>query len=262
MRVVITLFFAAFAGVCAAHEFWIEPAAFRPEANSIVQIGLRVGDGFPGEAVKRNAEKIDRFFAVVNGESRDIVGKDGSEPAGMFKADKPGAVLLAYRSKHSHIELQAEKFEAYLKEEGLESIIAKRAQRGESAKPGREAYSRCAKSIIHVNGAAGKVDRPVDFPLEVLLDADPMSLKMGDEVTVRLLLNGAPLEGVLMRASHKTTAAANTSARTDASGRAKLKLGADGMWMIHCVHMQEAPKGLDADWESLWASLTFQVGNP
>ncbi|MBL8877619.1 MAG: DUF4198 domain-containing protein [Phycisphaerales bacterium] len=260
MRAIAAVFIFGVVSAAAAHEFWIEPSSFRPSASSIVQIDLRVGDGFPGEALQRSAEKIDRFFAVVNGEQRDIIGKDGSQPAGLFKTDQPGPVTLAYRSKHSHIELPAEKFESYLKEEGLDGIIAKRAQRGESAKPGREAYSRCAKSIINIDGASGKVGRSVDFPLEILMDADPASLKAGDEVVVRLLLNGKPLEGILTRATHKSNTAVAASGRTDKEGQVRLKLGADGMWMIHCVHMREAPAGLDADWESLWGSLTFQVG--
>jgi hypothetical protein len=30
------------------------------------------------------------------------------------------------------------------------------------------------------------------------------------------------------------------------------------MWMIKAVHMVPAPAGTGADWESVWASLTFE----
>lgn len=248
-------------GEASSHEFWIEPSSFRPSANSIVQVGLFVGDGFPGEAVKRNSEKIDRFFALIDSESRDLVGRDGAEPAGLLKVEKPGAVILGYRSKHSSIELQAAKFEAYLKDEGLESIIAKRKERGDSDKPGREIYSRCSKCLLNVDGAAGVgYDKAVGFPLEIIIDADPAALHAGDEISCRLLLDGKPLEGALIRASHKTEKEKNSSARSDSEGRVRLKLPAEGMWMIHCVHMKETPKDSNADWESLWASLTLQIG--
>jgi len=33
------------------------------------------------------------------------------------------------------------------------------------------------------------------------------------------------------------------------------------MWMIKAVHMIPAPAGIDADWSSFWASLTFEIGD-
>ena len=30
-------------------------------------------------------------------------------------------------------------------------------------------------------------------------------------------------------------------------------------WLVKAVHMVQAPAGTDADWESLWASLTFEI---
>ena len=32
------------------------------------------------------------------------------------------------------------------------------------------------------------------------------------------------------------------------------------MWLIKAVHMIPAPQGVDAEWSSYWASLTFQAG--
>ena len=33
----------------------------------------------------------------------------------------------------------------------------------------------------------------------------------------------------------------------------------DGVWLVKAVHMVPLPKGQDADWESFWASLTFEL---
>ena len=38
-----------------------------------------------------------------------------------------------------------------------------------------------------------------------------------------------------------------------------LKLLHEGGWAVATTHMVEAPAGSGADWESLWASLTFAV---
>jgi hypothetical protein len=32
-----------------------------------------------------------------------------------------------------------------------------------------------------------------------------------------------------------------------------------GVWMITTIHMVRAAAGLDAEWESFWASLTFEI---
>ena len=48
------------------------------------------------------------------------------------------------------------------------------------------------------------------------------------------------------------------SARSDADGRVAFRVHSGGMWLIKAVHMIPAAAGSDAQWESLWASLTFQ----
>ncbi|MGH8131031.1 MAG: hypothetical protein ACRES3_09295, partial [Steroidobacteraceae bacterium] len=47
--------------------------------------------------------------------------------------------------------------------------------------------------------------------------------------------------------------------RTDVDGRAGFRLRAAGMWRVAAVHMIDAPGNVAADWESLWASLTFEL---
>jgi uncharacterized GH25 family protein len=48
------------------------------------------------------------------------------------------------------------------------------------------------------------------------------------------------------------------SARTDAEGRVRFRLPQGGMWLVKSVHMIPGAK---ADWESYWASLTFELPN-
>jgi hypothetical protein len=47
-------------------------------------------------------------------------------------------------------------------------------------------------------------------------------------------------------------------ARTDKQGRATFILERGGVWRIGAVHMIEARDKKIADWESLWASITFE----
>jgi len=42
----------------------------------------------------------------------------------------------------------------------------------------------------------------------------------------------------------------------------KLTLDREGAWMVKCTHMVAAPAETGMDWESLWASVTFDVAKP
>jgi hypothetical protein len=236
-----------------AHEFWIAPSAFRPSPGAEVTVRLFIGDGMPGEAYARNPERISAFFVDDGSSRKDIEGAPGADPAGSFRAPK-GPFVIGYRSHLSRVELTAPQFEAYLAEEGLEEIARLRAERGETGKPGREAYSRCAKALV------GGRDHAVGFPLELIAEGDPSDLTPGATVIVRLLSDGKPLKGALVRAFHAKEKP--VSVRTDAEGRARFVATRPGLWLFNSVRMSPAEGRKDADWESLWASLTVEIPHP
>ncbi len=172
----------ALAFACArpisAHDFWIEPTSFRPEVGSTVGLALRVGEGFRGDPVPRMNEKIVKFVVVsAAGVEVNVDGVPGRDPAGRARVMQPGYGVVGYRSTPSFLELPAEKFEAYLKEEGLEAIIETRARRGESEKPSKEIYSRCAKALLDAGGAgAAGFDRELGFRLELIPEKSPKKI--------------------------------------------------------------------------------------
>lgn len=125
---------------------------------------------------------------------------------------------------------------------------------------GRELFSRCAKTVLEVGSVASgaRPEMPtVGCPLELVPDAG--LLEPGAEVSVRVLWRGAPLEGVLVGATRAGDDTPSAGARSDADGRVRFSLG-PGAWLVHAVHMAET-RGADseqADWRSVWASLTFE----
>jgi len=48
-------------------------------------------------------------------------------------------------------------------------------------------------------------------------------------------------------------------ARSDQNGRATFAIDEAGPWLVKAVHMVPAAAGSNADWESFWASLTFEM---
>jgi uncharacterized GH25 family protein len=78
-------------------------------------------------------------------------------------------------------------------------------------------------------------------------------------VALRLLYQGRPLRGALVVALQRERAQERVMARSDAEGRVRLPLQRAGAWIVKAVHMVAAPKYSGAEWESLWASLTFEM---
>ncbi len=245
-----------------AHDFWIEPSSFRPEVDSTVGVRLMIGQGFQGEPLPRNPALITKFVMVSGGGETEIAGRPADDPAGMVRIAAPGLQIVGYRSRNSSVALEAAKFESYLREEGLEAIVAERARRGDSQKESRELFSRCAKALLFAGpGKPVGEDRDLGFTLELRAEKNPYGLHAGSELPVGLTYEGKPLAGALVTAIPKNPgdASEKLAQRTDKNGRVRLRLPREGAWLIKAVHMVAAPPDSGADWQSLWASLTFEI---
>jgi uncharacterized GH25 family protein len=258
-----------------AHEFWLMPQSFNVPPAHAFQLELRVGAGWPGESLGRNPAYIERFGLLDTNGERRIGGQPGADPAGVVVSNAPGAAWAVFRSKHSALTLEAEKFESYLREEGLESIIEARRLSGASQAPGREMYSRCAKSLLQVGDysktpaktpaktSPALLKRNTGLTLELIPQTDPQQLRGGGAFTVQLLYLNQPLRGALVKALPQTAvngvSVARITGRTDDQGRVTLPLSQGGVWLLNAVHMVAAAPQLNADWESVWSSLTFEI---
>lgn len=241
----------------AAHDFWIEPSTFHPEAGAVVGIGLRVGQNFTGDPVRRSSDLIEQFVVRQGDREEPVTGAEGGDPAGFVMADARETALIAYRSKPAFIELPADRFEDYLRREGLDDVIAVRRARGKSGQPGLEYFTRYAKALLTGASASPAVSRPLGFELEIVPDADP-TVRTGG-LAGRVLYRHAPLAGALVIAMPQANPAARSTVRTDARGAFMFSLLQPGVWLIKCVHMVEGGWLSRADWLSSWASLTFDV---
>lgn len=257
----LVLSFALLSGVSlAAHDMWIEPTTFLPESGQIVGVRLRVGQDLLGDPLAVDSSLVNQFIVRDAAGVRPVVHRDGADPAGLVRMAKPGLLVIGYRSNPSAIEMAAEKFNQYLKEEGLDAIAAIRASRHEAGAAVHELFSRCAKSLVFA-GSPGPADgdAPLGFPLELVAERNPYAGRVDQDLPVRLTYEGRPLAGALVVAMNRANPAEKVSARTDKDGRVRFRLRPGGMWLIKAVHMVPAPAGTGADWHSFWASLTFEL---
>lgn len=244
-----------------AHDFWIEPAAFRTAAGTSLAVTLRVGEDFSGTS---QPFVPDWFldFSVTSAAGRDPVkGFVGDDPAATLALKTPGLRLIGYHSTRAFVDLEAARFDKYLQAEGLESVRELRRQRGQDEVNGREYYSRCAKSLVSAGDGPGTgFDRVLGYPLELIPRANPYALATGKSLPLLLNYQGKPLAGVLVIAFTADQPAKRFEARTGRDGTVTLPLDRAGRWLVKAVHMIEVPDtDPAADWESFWASLTFEV---
>ena len=242
-----------------AHDMWIEPTTFSPGAGEIVGVKLRVGQDFLGDPVPRNPALINQFIVDDAEGRKPLVGRTGADPAGFLRVAAPGLLVVGYHSNPTAIELPAETFNQYVKEEGLDAVAALRATRGQTG-AAREMFSRCAKSLV-LSGPATKTqgDRALGFTLELVAERNPYTMAAGQELPVRLTYQSRPLAGALVVAINRSNPSEKLTARSDQDGRVRFRLPRTGVWLVKAVHMIEAPAGANADWASYWASLTFEL---
>lgn len=227
----------------AAHDLWIEPTTFFPTVGQVVGAKLRVGQDLLGDPLPRSTPLINELIAVDSASRRALIGREGADPAGIARIDSAGLTIIGYHSKPSVAELPAEKFNAYLKEEGLRVPPATKS-------PVKDSFLRCAKTLIQ--SGPGGADRALGFPLELVAEKNPYALT-GD-LPVRLTYQGKPLADALVVAFNKRNPDEKQSLRSDAQGRVQFRVDGAGMWLVKAVHI--VPAG--ADWTSYWASLTFE----
>jgi uncharacterized GH25 family protein len=258
-RVVAALLLAA-AGVAPvqAHESWVEPSSFRLESGGRLPIRVCVADGYEGWSLARDPSRIAGFAAIGPAGEAPVVGLEGSDPAGIVRLTEPGDYVIVYHSNWMSLQVPPAQFDAFLREKGLEQVLKIRGLGRATGGPTRETYARHSKALVRVGSAEGRpADRRIGLALELV--AESGTAEEGAPWTFRLLHRGRPLAGALVVATRLGTADVELKARSGDDGRAQFALRAPGVWRVAVVHMHPAPRGTGAEWESLWASLTFEI---
>jgi len=89
----------------------------------------------------------------------------------------------------------------------------------------------------------------------------PATLRVGDPLIVRVLLDGEPIAGVRVSSGCDGLREGGYAAhaRTDAAGLAEVALPVGGEWFVRSHHIRQHPDPQLARWASFWPSLTFRI---
>lgn len=244
-----------------AHEFWLEPRTYRPAPGQPVPISIRIGQKFKGDSFPFVTAEFKQFALLEAGKVLPVRGVDGDDPAVTLRFKTEGLAAIIHYSTPEKLVFEIwDKFAAYLDLEGLNAMADRHVARGLPRANIREVYSRCAKLLVVVAGAAEGQDRLSGLmPLELVVESQPVTWQPGAEMVLRLYLQGQPLADTQITAISRAQSERRMAVRTDADGRARIRIDDAGPWLFNAVHMMEPAEQADADWESLWASLTLAI---
>ena len=270
-----------------AHEFWINPVPNPLQVGDTARLTLQVGEFFRGDTLPFAGPQTVALRQYSKAGVRDLaplLTMRATLPVLALPLATVGTQMVIFDSQPNFISLPADRFHAYLHDEGLDFIKATRITAGTAAKPGRERYRRFVKTLMRVDAAAAQPDTAAapaakdmtyavraGQQLELVPLSDPLTMAPGDALGVQVLLDGAPLAGALVKAWNKGGAGASgqregqtviVRATTSADGQVTVNLPYAGPWMVSVVHMVPAVGVKDIDWDSLWGNLSFSVPQP
>jgi len=250
----------------AAHDLFFRASNYRVAPKSEIVVDVLNGTFSRSD----NAVTRDRLagFSLVSPTGRAELdharwseGEPKSQATVAFTA--PGTHVLGAAIKPRLLSLPGAEFNAYLKEEGLDDVLARRASQKRLNEPSKERYSKYVKAIFQVGVTPTDTYAvALGHAAEILLEDNPDRLKPGTRVRVRCLVDGKPWA---VKAAFAGGRRGSTDRRlpqqrlvTDADGRAVLDITAAGVWYVKFVAMVEVNEA-EANYESKWATLSFGV---
>lgn len=249
-----------------SHDYWLHPQKFRLSKGDTLIVHLFVGDKLNKEIEREFQKNMTKKFELITDETKfNLIDglKDGTIPVLNRKVDFEGLGLILMERDFAYIELKPEEFQEYLEHENLDEIkeIWKKMGKREVEK---ERYSRFLKSLI-VSGSNFKGDiykKVFGQKLEIILLQNPFELSVGDSMEAKILFEGKPLPYktvMVYNQSSKDGKFTEQRIKTDKNGIVKFKLNSDGFWLIRLVHLLPCDKCKDVNWESFWASFSFEI---
>ncbi len=244
-----------------AHDAWIEA---RRTGDGEVSLAFRIGHAGENEPWTARPDRVSGFVSHGLDGIADLQARLGraDQTVPLLIPFAPDAVhVVTINSFRAFIELEADRFNAYVEEEGITPIAVARAASGSFSLPGTELYSRHLKAIVPAMSGEclpQRVSRPTGQRLEILPvdgtigpDGEPM-------LTVEVRYLGIPAEGVTLHVNDIAAGEATATPLTGPDGRAEITLPDTNAWYVHAAWSEKlalAERG--ADYVTAFASLSI-----
>lgn len=243
-----------------AHDFWVNPDSFVVSVGAGTALSMQVGHGDARQRSAIPSRRIVRFAAwTPAGDTLDLRDSGRLTP---MEAGLHLLVLETDANAQSH--LPADRFNAYVQEEGLWPAAQARARQGATARDAIERYRRVAKALVQA-GAPGEggqdlATKRLGLPLEIVL-ARPPSAPDGDGLlAAQVFFQGRPLARALVKLTDLDHDDKPVAAQaTDFDGRVRLRRPPPGNWLLNVVWTTPLAGDDGADFDTIFSSLCFSV---
>lgn len=268
-------------GILGAHDMFLKLESYFLSPNSDVAVQLLNGTFERSE----NAIARDRMTDVSvvgptpsdvrhpsGSQWRDSVAVTGGDTTAMSILDTrtgdAGTYVVGVSTRERTFTLSGEDFDTYLEHDGVLDVLEARREAGEMGTETTETYSKHVKAVVQVGEARSEAyTGRLGYPSELVPLQNPYRLAVGDTLELLFLFEGEPVADQIVYASHEGYHGHDESGghreavqtRTDADGIARIPLDQAGRWYARLIHMVPVPDDPDVDYESNWATLTFEI---
>ena len=259
------LVFAVLAAPVWSHEFWIEPEQYQVESNKTMTAHLKNGENFKGISLAWFENRFTRFDVIKGNTQTPVEGRMGDTPALQTNSGAAGLMVIVHETTPSTVTYKEwDKFLRFVDHKDFRNAVEIHEDNGWSKERFRESYTRHAKSLVSVGDGSG-ADRALGLKTEFVALVNPYSPTFDGAMDVRLLHNGMPRIDAQVEVFAKSPEGAVEVSlhRTDDAGEARVPVDPGYAYLFDAVVLQPlAPSAADDNapvWETLWASLTFEV---
>ncbi|GAB6058508.1 DUF4198 domain-containing protein [Desulfonatronum parangueonense] len=245
---VMLVLLACLPGTGLAHYPWINMQRYQIQEDRPANLTIGWGHAFPYDGFMGRDRVEELYILAPDGSKVEIDAKSelefvSAQPLGAGAYLVSGEAVAGYRTRTTTGFVRESKA-------GLDNAI------------NCSISFNTMKAVLNVGDAVGNVDAVVGHPFEIVPLANPATLKTGDYLPIRVLLNGEPYSGFFNATyagfSSEPDVFAYT-ARTNAEGEGRLRILNRGIWLIKVEHQEPYPDLDVCDTRTYRGVLTFEV---
>ncbi|MEO0900282.1 MAG: DUF4198 domain-containing protein [Bacteroidota bacterium] len=202
-------------GLLCGHDLYIKMETYFLQPNQQATFSLYNGTFEKSENIITRDRMLDASF-MVQGERVRITpdqweDQDTTITQLTFDTGEAGTYVAGVSTKARNIELEADKFNNYLEHDGVLDMLEYRKSNNLLDQDAVESYQKHVKAIYQVGGVKTDDWKSVlGYPIEFVPLENPYKKHTGDQLEVKLLLDGVPLSNQLVYANHISTGESHT----------------------------------------------------
>jgi uncharacterized GH25 family protein len=258
----LVLLALALAVPALAHDTWLLARSSSVQPGTSVILDLTSGMAFPANETAIKPDRVARAGVRLAGSTSGLEDRRSAATSLQFTArlSKPGVAVAWVELAPKSIDLKPGQVKEYLDEIGASEAVLRTWAEMPEPRRWRELYSKHTKAYLRV-GQPAEGDRswaePVGMSLEIVPEKDPTSVRPGEDLPVRVLLQGKPLPSFSVGLVRQGNAHGMLKT-TDGQGRVTFPIAKTGRWLLRATDVRRSTRP-EADWESDFTTLTFEV---